>query len=194
MINFKTLYAIRHSQTHEDRGNICSGWTEATPIESDIDKVHDIIINFVSNKQIGLIICSEQSRTIKTAQSIQTKLGISKLTIDSCFNDLDFGYFSGKSPGLIKKIQPEIYDDRGFFKYYMPLKDGESLANLETRVRKGLKRLSTLCYSKDILLITHGSVIVMLHKILFNQDYYNFFPTVDIEARKYKIFEFQTSK
>jgi broad specificity phosphatase PhoE len=90
---------------------------------------------------------------------------------------------------LIQEVQPEIYDHRKFFKYDIALKEGESLEMLEKRVRKGLNELLLLSRKGKILLVTHGSVIVMIHKIISERDYYDFYPEVDINSN-YKIFRF----
>ena len=97
-----------------------------------------------------------------------------------------FGYFDLKSPQLFKKIQPELFDSEGYFKYETKLKNGESLKDLELRVKKFLNSIKNL--DKNILIVSHGAVILMIYSLLNNISYNTVFKEINIDNNS--IFEF----
>ncbi|MDD5376650.1 MAG: histidine phosphatase family protein [Candidatus Gracilibacteria bacterium] len=103
------------------------------------------------------------------------------------FRELNFGYFEGKRAELIRNLQPEIYDENDFFRYDIKLLGGESILDLKKRVESGLKKLCSV--NKNILLITHGSVIHMIYSILGNIDYNQSYSGIDIDFDKVHYFK-----
>ena len=175
----KRLFIVRHALTEENKKGVCLGWIDTKNSPEELLRVLNLVKNSLDGKKIDCIVSSSLGRSVYTAKAISKKLKIGKLVIDPSFNDLNFGYYARKNPELIKKIQPEMYNKKGFFKYNVCLKEGESLKLLEKRIIGGLKKLYNLSQKERILLVAHGSVIVMIHKILHQKGYYTFYPSVD---------------
>lgn len=172
------LAVIRHAQTVEnEKGYICT--RRSVPSVEKIEKLASSVIHSLLQMNIQQIITSNVERAIVTGEYIKKMLKIDTIRKCPYFDDLDFGIYEGKDPHEIKKIQPNMYNEYGFFKYYNRLKGGESLDGLEKRVHIGLKKLEKLTKDKSTLLVTHGSVIVMLHKLYHDSDYYEFYPSID---------------
>ena len=136
--------------------------------------------DILSLNEIDILISSDLYRAKKTA--IFTKHFIwynKRIKYMSEFRELNFWYFEGRKAELIKKMQPEIYDEKGFFKYDLELIWGESILDLRERVEFWLKKLIHL--NKSILLVTHGSVIHMIYSILLDKDYNQSYTEINID-------------
>jgi len=188
-MNFEgKLFVIRHADMGKECDKFCQGRVDTLPSEKALQKKKNQARKHLKNKGIKKIFSSSLPRAIQTAKIIAKELDIKEIIIEDNLNDLDFGYFTSKKPSEIKEIQPEMYDEQNFFRYEVALKGGESLADLEKRVRSGLEKIRN--EAKDnVVVVTHGSVITMMHKIVHDRDYYDFYPHVE-EGSYEKIFNF----
>ncbi|MBN1792129.1 histidine phosphatase family protein [Candidatus Woesearchaeota archaeon] len=173
------LYLIRHGLTQANIEGICLGNTEVAVVGNELERVRILVDRALSGARLKYLISSSLLRALQTADQLSEYFTIPERNIDTRFDDLNFGVFAGQHPMRILELQPEIYDHRGFFKYDVPLLGGESLHMLETRVTEGLKDVKGNAHCGNVLIVTHGSVIVMIHKILSGRDYYDFYPAVD---------------
>lgn len=182
------LYVIRHADMGKEYDKFCQSRVDTLPSKNALLAKKRQAREHLKNKEVKKIYSSPLPRAIQTAQIIAKELDIKEIIIEDLFNDLDFGYFTSRRPSKIKEIQPEMYDERNFFRYEVALKGGESLADLEKRVRFGLKKINNET-QENVIIVTHGSVITMIHKVIHNRDYYEFYPHVE-EGSYEKIFNF----
>jgi broad specificity phosphatase PhoE len=180
----KTIYVIRHGLTLANKENLCIGLKDSPLLGSSIKEINKIG-NSLKNKEIETIITSDIGRAYNTSIIINLILN-SKIIKNKNIRELDFGYFDLKSPQLLKKIQPELFDSEGYFKYETKLKNGESLKDLELRVKKFLRKIKNL--DKNILIVSHGAVILMIYSLLNNISYNTVFKKININNNS--IFEF----
>lgn len=173
------LYIIRHFPTSWNNQWLCQWWKSWRIYKDGMRLPKDI---FSLNK-VDILISSDIHRAKKTA--IFTKQFIwykNRIKYMSEFRELNFWDFEGKEAKLIKKIQPEIYDEKDFFRYNVKLIWGESILDLKKRVEFWLKKLSGI--NKNILLITHGSVIHMIYSILLEMEYNRSYSEINIDFDK----------
>jgi probable phosphoglycerate mutase len=190
MLQFEgQLYVLRHSLTQPNIDGVCVGNSQASALPSDLERVSAMVKSSIGNTVITHLLSSALPRARQTAAQIQTDISAKELQIDERFNDLDFGIFTGQDPRKIREIQPSIYDERGFFRYSIPLIGGESLQMLENRVTHGLQDIYKTKHGSNTALVTHGSVIVMIHKILSGKEYYTFYPSIDNVSHE-RVFRF----
>ncbi|MBD3361226.1 hypothetical protein GF358_00355 [Candidatus Woesearchaeota archaeon] len=172
MYRFKNkIVLIRHAATVENQKKLCLGWIKTHTKKKELKKTTHSLIDELSLANIDCILTSELNRTIVTAEYLNQYLLVNEMYSNSLFNDLNFGIYSKKKPALIKKKQPEIYDKGGLFKYDVCLFGGESLQDMEKRVNKGISLLENMAKYRKILLVTHGSFIMMMYKVFYNTKY-----------------------
>lgn len=188
-MNFEgKLYVVRHADMGKEYDQFCQSRVDILPSRNALLAKRGQARKHLKNIGVNKIYSSPLPRAIQTAHIIAKELDIKEIIVEDSFNDLDFGYFTSRRPSEIKKVQPEMYDERNFFRYEVALKGGESLADLEKRVRSGLKKINNKT-QENVILVTHGSVITMIHKVIHNRDYYEFYPHVE-EGSYEKIFNF----
>jgi broad specificity phosphatase PhoE len=102
------------------------------------------------------------------------------------FRELNFWIFEWRHYTNIALQQPEIYDDKSYFKYDLRLISGESMSDLILRVKQWLNDFEKIKW--NILLITHWSVIRALYSILNKIDYNEVYSSEDIDIIKYHKF------
>ncbi len=181
------LYVIRHGRTNANNKGLCLGWTDSAIAPGEKKNI-DSLAKTLKRKKINVIFCSDLKRAKTTFESINNILKCENFFFSSDIRELNFGIFEHKSPKYIKKFQPEIYDRNGFFYYDTSLEKGESLKHLEKRVNNALKKMRYWLDKGNVLVITHGSVITMLHHKLKKKSYAYFFKNLDLDSNS--IFEF----
>lgn len=178
------LYIIRHFRTSWNDQWLCQWWKSWRIYKDNIRSPKDLVYL----NEIDILISSDLHRAKKTA--IFTKQCIwykNRIKYMNEFRELNFWYFEGKRAELIRNLQPEIYDENDFFRYDIKLLWGESILDLKKRVESWLKKLCSV--NKNILLITHGSVIHMIYSILWNIDYNQSYSGIDIDFDKVHYFK-----
>lgn len=181
------LYAIRHGITKANKNGLCLGWADSQ-ITPEAKTKLDYLGKKLAKKRIHKIFCSDLRRTKASLKIINKQIRCNSIFFMKDLRELNWSFFEHKSPKIIKKIRPELYDKNNFFKYNQAIKNGESLLNLERRVKRALKNIKKEKIKGNVLLITHGSVITMLHHIIYNKSYNYYLNKLDLNS--YTIFTF----
>jgi alpha-ribazole phosphatase len=187
------IFLIRHGETkwkkigflsYTDIGLSKKGFLQAKKIAQKL-----------KNEHIEAIYSSPLKRCRQTAKEIAEKMGL-KVLIDPELREVNFGIFEGLSLKEAERKYPDLFLKRLKDKWNFKIPKGESYKEAAKRVLKFLKRISKSKKNKNIVLVTHATIIKILLKLFSNFsmeeiDKIHFLPTsVTILEKKGKKFQF----
>lgn len=165
------LYIVRHGKTDWNIKGLVQGTKDIELNEEGI-KQTEVLANKIDLNTIDVCFCSPMKRTIKTATIIvQNKIDI---IYDDLLVERNFGDYEGKKIDFnsIAKQWDYLLNDSS--------NNLESIRDCLLRAKKFLNKLKDSYKDKNILIVSHGGFIKMLHFNLVgydeNTDFLSFFP------------------
>jgi len=156
-----TYFILRHGQARSNKYDFISSWPEKryNPLTKKGEKQVKKVIKEL--EKIDLIFSSDVLRTKLTSEMIAKKFNL-KVNFDKRLREIDTGIFNGKS---IKKWHK-------FFKNkdritIRPLK-GENYTDIFNRVANFLKEIDKKHKGKNILIISHGILLISIQAFIKN--------------------------
>lgn len=151
------LYIVRHGQTEANVNNLFNGRNQRDLTDFGVEQA-ERLANQIKNLNIDLIFCSPLKRTVHTA----TILNVNNLEIitDDRLIERDFGNFTLKSVDLIKD-KSKLYDLKE-----NKIDEVESYKSIYDRVSNFIEEIKKNCYNKNILVVTHGDIVVAFQEYL----------------------------
>jgi len=171
MKNFRNkYYFLRHGRNiHQtELKHICYGWPEDTvPCMLDEVGIKEVTVSGteLKDKNIDVIYSSDILRTKQTSEIVALILGIDKIYYDERLRDMNWGIFS---EGLKSKVY-EYYEDKDLMNDSVP--EGECWRDLQKRAIAALKDIDKEYDNKNILIVTHGDVVLLLEAYLNDWDF-----------------------
>jgi 2,3-bisphosphoglycerate-dependent phosphoglycerate mutase len=162
------IYLFRHGQTTFNRRGMFTGWKDARLTREGINDAR-IVAERLKDKKFQVAF---QTRLSRSRDSLKEVLKYhpecKKIIEDDRMIERSYGKFSGLLHlWIIKKFSPERYDEwhRGW--NVRPPK-GESLADVEKRVRSFLKYLKSFMKEENVnvAISAHGNSIRVFRKIM----------------------------
>lgn len=120
----------------------------------------------LSELGVDFIIASPLKRALETAQIINNKLNI-EIVVDDRFRERNFGILEGLSWQEFANKYPDIAAHPGNSEKrqeYLP--EGESITEVNQRVKLGLASLYKKYAGKSILLVTHQGIIRLIRRLV----------------------------
>jgi broad specificity phosphatase PhoE len=152
------LYVFRHGQTVDNANNIFSGWRDS-PLTALGEQQAQQLAPKLKAKKIGMLITSDQTRSIKTMQiAIAQNSTASKLDIvkDPRIKERCYGLLQGHSKLEVQLENHELLAmERRSYDFVPP--EGESIAMVVKRVYEVIEEL------KKLMLERHINVAVSCH-------------------------------
>lgn len=151
----KIIYFV-HGTTTDNAGKLCSGWKEAELNELGKEQAQNLG-NVIRDKGIkfDVIITSDLKRAIDSSNIAFPEYH--KIT-DSRLRECNYGDFDGKHKSLV------IYEEH----IEIPFPNGESLKNVEKRIREFIKFLKEKYPGKTIGIVAHRAPQLALEVITKN--------------------------
>ncbi len=178
----RKLYIVRHGKTDWNDLGIVQGTTDISLNEEGINGAKTLAEKININ-DIDICLCSPLKRTRETAELIIQNR--KKIIYDELLTERGFGSLEGKkiSFDLIKKQWDYHLND-----------SSNGIESLKDCLKRSQKFLDNLCLkypNKNILIISHGSIIKALHFNLigYNEytDFLSFYPkNTEIYCYQYK--------
>lgn len=136
----KLIYFV-HGTTTDNASKLCSGWKEA--MLNDLGREQAIKLGETAkNIKFDIIITSDLKRAIESSELAFPNL--EKIT-DSRLRECNYGDLDGKSKQLV------IYDDH----IYEPFPNGESLNDVEKRIKDFINFIKENYKGKTIGIVAH---------------------------------------
>lgn len=159
-----TVVLVRHGRTHLTESKRISGRGGEDPKLSDLGRL-DARLAAEALKQIGnsgpwsylnpvsAIVASPIQRTLDTANIISNELGLGVL-VNENIAEISFGDWDGHTNDEVKAKWPEVFAAwQGSWEIAPP--NGESLAEFDKRVQKGLYEIVAEHQGKTVAVISH---------------------------------------
>jgi broad specificity phosphatase PhoE len=179
------LFVIRHAQTAANDQHVTLGKLDWSLNPFGIQQAQNLA-NKISNQKFDLIITSPLKRAQQTAELINQGIKLTLLE-DPLLEERDFGEMSGLTWEEFCEQYPELAkSNTRDFQANLPR--GETIAQVENRVREFITKLKQSYPDKTILIVTHTGIIRILKRLLLSHS--------ETESRKndpdnLEIFEFQ---
>ncbi len=151
------LYIVRHGQTEANVKHLFNGRNQRDLTDFGV-KQAKTLASQMKKLNIDLIFCSPLKRTIHTANILN--VNDVEIIIDDRLIERDFGSFTLKSADLIKD-KSKLYSLEE-----NEIKEVESYKSIYMRVSNFIEELKKNYYEKNILIVTHGDIVVAFQEYL----------------------------
>lgn len=146
------VYVVRHGETAYNREEIFRGRKDI-PLNEAGEKQAKRVGMYFKDKDIGRIITSPLIRAQQTARGIGEAIHVPVKTIEE-FTDMNFGMWEGVTLKEVERLYPEEFSLWRKAPQKLKVKDGESLAQVRGRMRKGIERMLS-GEERDCVIVTH---------------------------------------
>lgn len=159
---FPIMYVFRHGQTTDNADMLYSGWRDADLTEKGVQQAEELSEK-LKDKNIGMLIASDQIRAIKTMEIAISKNENAKgleIIKDARIKERCYGDFQGKS-----KLEVYLEDPEQSMKFRRSYENvppnGESIEMVVKRVNEFLDEIIPLIkeYGINIAISCHGNSI-----------------------------------
>jgi probable phosphoglycerate mutase len=187
------LFLIRHGEIKWKKIGFLS-YTDLELTKKGILQAKKLALR-LKNEKIDTIYSSPLKRCYQTAKILSKNLNC-KVILAPALREVNFGIFEGLSLKEAEEKYPDLFFKRKKDKWNFKIPKGESYKEAAERVLKFLKKISKSKKNKNIVLITHVTIIKILLKLFSNLsmeeiDKIHFLPTsVTILEKKGKKFQF----
>lgn len=154
------LYITRHGETKENVEGILQGRTPGNLNDTGIEQAR-LLGGALRNKDISAIHSSDLDRAIDTALIISDLIG-AVLVPESSLRERNLGIFEGKSWDEYFKAQ----ENSGFSHFDYKPEGGESISDMQNRVKPILLDLTDGHQRGNILIMGHGGLNTILLDML----------------------------
>lgn len=146
------LYLVRHTETKHVAGK-CVGQSDVPLSEKGVADVVKIA-SFVRTLAPNRVISSDLERCARLAEAIASQLSVC-VEFDGSWREMRFGKWENKTWDDIRAQDEDIFEEwtRDFVRTAAP--DGESFADLQTRVERALEKLKTR-ENETVVVVTHA--------------------------------------
>jgi alpha-ribazole phosphatase len=153
------LLLVRHGQTKLHRADRFWGSTDIALSDTGI-KQSEKLRDRLAREKISAVYTSMLSRARATTDIIVSH---HKVNITACkeLNECNFGYIEGLTFDEIQRLHPELAEDLLEWKT-VSFPGGESLYDLDRRVRGFLGRLDNHKEKETVLIVAHGGPLRLI--------------------------------
>jgi len=157
------LTIIRHAETDDNKAKKFSGWTDRGINEAGRKQTQEAA-TVLQKGEYDLIISSDLKRSKETAEIIADKLNL-PVKIDPRIKERYFGVLDGLTWEEFAKKYPDAAS-KNYENYQPELPEGESIPDVEKRIKAFLADIKREYAGKKVILVTHTGVIRILQRIL----------------------------
>jgi len=154
------VYLVRHGETVWNKERRFQGVTDVPLSDRGRWQAARLARRF-RHTGLSAIYSSDLSRAYETARIIAEPHGL-EVRIMPEFREMNFGEWEGLSASEISEGYGSLYEDWLADPGAVPPPGGESLESVLSRALQGLQRLVLLHEDQEILVVTHGAVLMAL--------------------------------
>ncbi len=163
--NLRKLYVMRHGERNSSLRGAVGGQLDEPLNKRGIEQAEIASKNL---SDIEVIYTSPLSRCLETAKIVNKKFNV-KIITDNQLIERHFGELQGLTWNEFAQKYPNLATDpRNNEQRQEYLPSGESIAQVEERVKSFLHHLLKNEKSKNILIITHAGIIRVIKRVLQN--------------------------
>lgn len=174
------FHFVRHAETIWHLSDRYAGHTDIELTEDGSKQTHKLQ-EWAQKQNIEMIYTSGLKRAIETAEPTCQSLNIPP-KIEPGFNEVNFGVIEGLTKNEFAKMYPKLWDKFNIYPATTKFPFGESGLESLTRALKSIKNIMAQDCCKEILVVSHGTLIRLIITFLLDQDinkYREVLPTLD---------------
>jgi len=153
------IYAIRHGQTELNKKGVINSQIDEGLSEEGINQAKNSISSLPQS--IKHLHVSPLLRTKQTAEILNAHLKRTVSTHDE-LREIHFGSLAGQAWNSIESGE-ELMKRHRAVQYNYRLRGGESVEDVKNRLLRFLKKIKGKYDDHEVLLVTHGGIIRLLH-------------------------------
>jgi alpha-ribazole phosphatase len=161
--NRTRLFLVRHGEITTSREWRYVGHLDVDLTDTGIKQMRRIGER-LKNERVDVLLSSDLRRTMKGAEIVGAILGLTP-ELQAAFREINLGEWEGLTRDEIVEKFPADFDERSQNLPYFRIRNGESFADLKTRVIRQLDLVLEEYKGKNIALIAHGGVnrVIITH-------------------------------
>jgi probable phosphoglycerate mutase len=174
------FHFVRHAETIWHVSDRYAGHTDIDLTENGGKQTHKLQ-EWAQKQNIEMIYTSGLKRAIESAGPTCQSLHIQS-KIDTGFNEVNFGVIEGLTKNEFASMYPELWEKFKIYPATTKFPSGESGLEALSRALKSIKNILARDCCKEILVISHGTLIRLIITFLLDQDtnkYRDILPTLD---------------
>lgn len=148
------LYVVRHGQTEANKNHLFNGINEGDLTNKGIEQAKELI-PFIKNINIDRIFSSPLRRTVHTAELLN--INNKEIFKDERLIERDCGKYTLEPTNLIKD-KSKLYSLENTYTEF------ESFQSIIDRTKNFIEEIKTKYIDENILVVTHGDVIIGFQK------------------------------
>lgn len=153
------IYVIRHGLTELNKKKVLNGQIDEPLASEGLEQAKNAAT--LVPKTIKYIYTSPMLRAKKTAEVINEELSLSTSSHDG-LKEINMGSLAGKSWGDLE-MGAELKEKRRSVQFDYRSSGGESAEEVKARLIGFLKEINERHQDDEVLLVTHGGIIRILH-------------------------------
>ncbi len=154
-----TIYLIRHGECDGNRENLFRGRADF-PLNDAGLKQSQELGHFLRNIEFDAVYSSPRKRARQTASFLRSK--ISKIHLESGFDNIELGEWEGKSTDEIKNESPELWKIWLSAPESLSFPGFESFDQVASRSLAALKRVINIHPGQTVAIVSHSVVLRIL--------------------------------
>lgn len=162
------LHLIRHGQTDWNLNHRFQGQSDSPLNETGMEQAQKIARR-LSKVSIDAIYSSDLTRAIQTAEQIASHHNLN-LHTDSRWREQSFGEWEGLNFAEMQSAALDLLEAWRVDPLHNPPPQGETLTQLAKRVEAALNDIKARHVEQNVLLVTHGGVLMTLACIALGVD------------------------
>lgn len=189
-----SVLLARHGETDWNTAKRIQGTTDI-PLNDNGLKQAQLLYQSLAGEKVNVsrIYCSRQKRALKTAGTVGAYYKVPVQVIPG-LEEMNFGIFEGHTWEEIAALYPDELDQWQSDKRYHRVPDGESCQDLLERLFLAFEQIAgeaeaATSAGDDILIITHGMVILSLLTLQDDLDFGTSYKMINIENARAIKFE-----
>lgn len=189
-----SVLLARHGETDWNTAKRIQGTTDI-PLNDNGLKQAQLLYQSLAGEKVNVsrIYCSRQKRALKTAETVSAYYKVPVQVIHG-LEEMNFGIFEGHTWEEIAALYPDELDQWQSDKRYHRVPDGESCQDLLERLFLAFEQIAgeteaATSAGDDILIITHGMVILSLLTLQDDLDFGISYKMINIENARAIKFE-----
>jgi broad specificity phosphatase PhoE len=155
-----TLYLARHGESDWNAANRFQGHSDRPLTGLGRRQAEALAQKLESDAALTAIYSSPLARAFETASIVGARLGLQPTAVDD-LREVDVGGWSGLSRSEVEARDPDAF--RRWLDGSEGWEDGETYADMATRVLDALRRIAGSHPDDEVLVVSHGGPIRAIH-------------------------------
>ncbi|HJS69798.1 MAG TPA: histidine phosphatase family protein [Gaiellaceae bacterium] len=157
-----TLYLARHGESDWNAANRFQGHSDRPLTELGRRQAEALAEKLEAHAALTAIYSSPLARAFETASIVGARLGLQPTPVDD-LREVDVGGWSGLRRSEVEARYPDAF--RRWLDGGEGWEDGETYADMATRVLDALRRIAGTHPDEEVLVVSHGGPIRAIHAV-----------------------------